>query len=84
MVVEVPAPPWMKSVMNWSSISPLIRRSHAPAMASATFRSIAPRSRLASAAAFLTYPKALIRFGSRDTGIPVMWKFSLPRSVWTP
>ena len=54
MLVEVPAPPWMKSVTNWSRISPAISRSQAAAIASATFRSSTPRSRLASAAAFFT------------------------------
>ena len=29
MLVEVPAPPWMKSVTNWSRISPAISRSQA-------------------------------------------------------
>ncbi len=29
MLVEVPAPPWMKSVTNWSRNSPAMRRSHA-------------------------------------------------------
>ena len=53
MLVEVPAPPWMKSVTNWSRISPAISRSQASAIASATLASSTPRSRLASAAAFL-------------------------------
>ncbi len=54
MLVEVPAPPWMKSVTNWSRISPAINRSQAAAMALAIFASSTPRSRLARAAAFLT------------------------------
>jgi hypothetical protein len=33
------------------------------------------------AAAFFTYPNALTKYGSRDIGMPVMWKFSLPRRV---
>ena len=54
MLVDVPAPPWMKSVTNWSRISPAISRSHALAIASAIFASSTPKSRLASAAAFFT------------------------------
>ncbi len=38
MLVEVPAPPWMKSVTNWSRISPAISLSQAPAIASAILR----------------------------------------------
>jgi hypothetical protein len=84
MFVEVPAPPWMKSVMNCSSMSPAITRSAPFMIASAIFLSRTPRSRLAMAAAFFTYPKAFTKYGSRDIGMPVMWKFSLPRSVCTP
>ena len=58
MLVDVPAPPWMKSVTNWSRISPAISRSHAAAIAFAIFGSSTPRSRFASAAAFFTYPNA--------------------------
>ena len=54
MLVEVPAPPWMKSVTNWSRISPAMRRSHAATIALAMPASSTPRSRLASAAAFFT------------------------------
>jgi len=54
MLVEVPAPPWMKSVTNWSIMSPAMTRSQPRMIASATLASIAPRSRLAMAAAFLT------------------------------
>jgi hypothetical protein len=36
MLVEVPAPPWMKSVTNWSIMSPAMTRSQPLMMASAT------------------------------------------------
>jgi hypothetical protein len=35
MLVEVPAPPWMKSVTNWSFMSPAITLSHARMIAPA-------------------------------------------------
>ncbi len=53
-------------------------------IAAASFGSSTPRSRLAIAAAFFTWPKALTKYGSVDIGMPVMWKFSLPRGVCTP
>jgi hypothetical protein len=54
MLVEVPAPPWMKSVTNWSFMSPAITLSHARTIASAILESSTRRSRLAMAAAFFT------------------------------
>jgi hypothetical protein len=54
MLVEVPAPPWMKSVTNWSFMSPAITRSQALMIAWAILASSTPRSRFAMAAAFFT------------------------------
>ena len=82
MLMEVPAPPWMGSTMNWAFIFPAMTSSAALAMASASLVSRWPVSRLARAAAFFTM--AMARMSAGWMGRPVMGKFSAPRNVWTP
>ena len=84
MFVLVPAPPWIMSTTNWLWRWPSMISAQAEQMASATSSSSRPRRLLAMAAAFFTMASARMKSGKWDRGIPVMWKFSLARSVWMP
>lgn len=85
MFSEVPAPPWKTSSGNWSRHAFSFRmRSQAAMMASAFSGSSLPRSAFAAAAAFLTVTMPLIAAGNSFRVCPLMRKFSLARSVWTP
>ena len=60
------------------------RQTPARSIPASTFRSSAPQSALARAAAIVTLPNALIRSGYRRSSTPEMWKLTSARAVCTP
>ena len=85
MLTDVPAPPWNTQDGNWSMQRPSTRiSSHAPTIASATFSSRTPISRLASAAAFFTMTMPRTKSGMSLIVADAIGKFSTARTVWTP
>ncbi|MNZ95685.1 hypothetical protein D3C78_1148500 [compost metagenome] len=63
MLVEVPAPPWIRSTTNCSWNSPRISRAQAVLIAACLCSGRWPSWRLASAAACLTMARATTSFG---------------------
>ena len=64
MLVDVPAPPWIMSTMNWSCSAPAADLLAAATMiASALSGSMAPMARFAMAAACFTAASAVMKIG---------------------
>ena len=84
MFVEVPAPPWMQSTGNWSSMFPARIRSQAAQMAMPISRGNTCNSIFARAQAFLTQARAQIISGNWESGVPEIWKLFMARNVCTP
>ena len=79
---EVPAPAWYASTTKSRSCLPARTSSAACTMASPFFRSRAPTSMLARAAAILM--RATARTISTWRRSPEIGKFTTARAVWTP
>ncbi len=82
MLKLVPAPAWYTSTTNWARCCPPSTSSAARTIASAFSAGRRPRSRLASAAAFLIVTMASTSAGQARR--PLIGKLSTARAVWTP
>ena len=82
MLVDVPEPVWKTSTTNWSFSLPSATSCAARTIASATSGSSSPRSRLASAAASLIWPRARMKDGGNRRSL--IGKLSTALIVWAP